>query len=77
MESKLVKIAVVGFVGLVVVPTLISGGLKLIAIGANGIEQIIHLRKIKKGLKDGSIIEVDGKYYQVPKEVIDAEVEEV
>ena len=76
MENKLVKIAAAGFVGLVVVPTLIGGGLKLIAIGASGIEYLVNLRKIKKGLKDGSVIEVDGKYYEVPKDVIDAEIEE-
>lgn len=76
MENKLVKIAAAGFVGLVVVPTLIGGGLKLIAIGASGIEYLINLRKIKKGLKDGSVIKVDGKYYEVPKDVIDAEIEE-
>lgn len=77
MENKLVKIAAAGFIGLVVVPTLIGGGLKLIAIGASGIEHLINLRKIKKGLKDGSVIEVDGKYYEVPKDVINAKVEEV
>ena len=31
----------------------------------NGVEKIKFNRKMKKGLKDGSIVEIDGKYYEV------------
>lgn len=34
----------------------------------NGVEWIKYKRKIKKGLKDGSIVEIDGKYYEVELE---------
>ena len=34
-------------------------------VAAVGVEKIKFNRKIKKGLKDGSIVEIDGKYFEV------------
>lgn len=34
---------------------------------SNLANKVIFDRKIKKGLKDGSIVEIDGKYYEVEK----------
>ena len=64
-DNKIVKIAAYGFVGLVVVPIIINGGIEVINLGIAGINKISYNRKIKKGLEDGSIVEIDGKYYEV------------
>lgn len=68
-ENKIVKIAAAGFIGLVLIPTVIGVGMKGIAYAAVAIDnlqaKIRFNRKIKKGLKDGSIIEIDGQYYEV------------
>ena len=66
MEDKnIIKIAAIGFIGFVVVPTVIGITLNLIGHAANGIGNLAYKRKIKKGLKDGSIVEIDGQYYEV------------
>lgn len=64
-DNKIVKIAAYGFVGLVVAPIIINGGIAVINLGIAGINKIAYNRKIKKGLEDGSIVEIDGKYYEV------------
>ena len=64
-DNKIVKIAAYGFVGLVVAPIIINGGIAVINLGIAGINKISYNRKIKKGLEDGSIVEIDGKYYEV------------
>lgn len=66
----------IGFVviGMVVVPLIINTGYNIGVTGYNKISEIKHNRKIKKGLKDGSIVEVDGEYYEVEK-VIDHVIE--
>lgn len=33
-----------------------------------GVAAIKYKRRIKKGLKDGSVVEIDGKYYEVKPE---------
>lgn len=33
-----------------------------------GVATIKYKRRIKKGLKDGSVVEIDGKYYEVKPE---------
>jgi hypothetical protein len=68
MSDKIVKVAAIGFVGLVLVPVSIDIGCRLIAATAR---RLAYNRKIRKGLKDGSIIEIDGKYYEV--EISDVE----
>ena len=37
----------------------------------NGVEWVKYKHKIKKGLKDGSIIEIDGQYYEVDQKSSD------
>lgn len=65
MNDKLItKIAAYGFVGLVVVPVIAGTGLRLIEAAANGVSKLAWKRKIKKGLKNGSIVEIDGQYYE-------------
>lgn len=67
-DNTIVKVAAIGFVALVVVPTAIN----LIGSGvcgiANSVSKAKFNRKIKKGLKDGSIVEIDGEYYEVAVE---------
>ena len=69
-DNKIVKIAAYGFVALVVAPIVISGGIAVINLGIAGINKIAYDRKIKKGLEDGSIVEIDGRYYEVKVEDI-------
>lgn len=64
MDSKIVKAAAFIIVGSVVVP-IVAGGVVAVI---NGVAKIIHNRKIKKGLKDGSIVEIDGQYYEMKVE---------
>lgn len=66
-DNKIVKIAATGFVVLVVVPVVIGGVASIATRVVNGICTLNYNHKIKKGLKDGSIIEIDGEYYEVDK----------
>lgn len=70
-DNKIIKVAACGFVGLVVVPAVLGAGLRLVAGACNLVEKAKFKKKIKNGLKDGSIIEIDGQYYEV--EVQDVE----
>lgn len=65
MDDKIIKVAAGCFVGLVVMPTVIGIGVSLVAKTVDGINNLAYKHKIKKGLKDGSIIEIDGHYYEV------------
>lgn len=68
-EKAIIKIAAAGFVGLVVVPAAINATINWVVIPAvNGIGTLVHKAKIKKGLKNGSIVEIDGQYYEVTVE---------
>lgn len=71
MENKIIKVAAMGFIGLVVVPTVIRAGINLVALTANAISKTHYNHKIKHGLKKGTIVEIDGQYYEVA--VTDAE----
>jgi hypothetical protein len=64
-ENKVMKVAAYGFIGLVVVPAVIGAGLNLVGHAVNGLGKLVHNHKIKKGLKDGRIVEIDGCYYEV------------
>ena len=74
-ENKIIKVAAVGFIGLVVAPVVINAGIKLSVYSAtcisNLVEKIKHDKKIREGLKDGSIVEIDGQYYEVKKEDVE------
>jgi hypothetical protein len=63
-NNKIIKVAAIGFIGLVMAPAAINIGLNLIGHAANGVAKVIHKHRIKKGLKDGSIVEIDGQYYE-------------
>lgn len=65
MENKLIKIAAFGFIGLVMVPTVVGAGIRLVAIAANAMSKARYNKKIKDGLKKGTIVEIDGQYYEV------------
>ena len=68
-DDKFIKTAAGIVVILVVAPIVINGAMVLVgttaAVVSNGINKVKYNRKIKKGLKDGSIIEIDGEYYGV------------
>ena len=68
-DKDIVDLAVMGFVALVVVPAVVGitfSAMGHIAVGVgNVINKVKFNKKIKKGLKDGSIIELDGKFYEV------------
>jgi hypothetical protein len=63
-DKRITKIAAYGFVGLVVAPIVVRTGLRLIGAAANGINKLAWNHKIKKGLTNGSIVEIDGEYYE-------------
>ena len=68
-EDKIVRIAGAIFLGFVVVPAVVGTAINLgtkATVGIyNGIQKVKFNKKIKKGLEDGSIVEIDGKYYEV------------
>ena len=68
-DNKVVKVAAYVIIGTIVAPIVINAAV-LVANGiycgiGNGINKIKFNRKIKKGLEDGSIIELDGEFYEV------------
>jgi len=75
-DKDIVDLAVMGFVVLVVVPAVV--GIAFSAIGhvavgvGNVINEVKFNKKIKQGLKDGSIIEIDGKFYEVAENIEEA-----
>ena len=70
-DEQIIKMAAVGFLVLVVAPMVIGGAINVVGATATGIGNMVNKvkfnSKIKKGLKDGSIVEIDGKYYEVEK----------
>ena len=68
-KNDIIKIAAIGFIGVVLVPIVIGAGINLINLTVVGTTNVVnkvrHSKKIKKGLKDGSIVEIDGQYYEV------------
>ena len=72
-NDKIVRIAAVGFIGLVVVPAVVGITCNLIyntgVVICNAVNKSKYNKKIKKGLEDGSIVEIDGTFYEVEKNV--------
>jgi hypothetical protein len=68
-DNKIIKLAAAGFIGLVMVPIVIrvTTGLANSAVCgiSNAVERRRYNKRIKKGLKDGSIVKIDGVYYEV------------
>ena len=75
-DEQIIKIAAVGFIALFVAPVVINGVITIVGATVGGIGNAVNSiqfkRKIKKGLKDGSIVEIDGKYYEVEKNAEEA-----
>lgn len=67
-DDKLLKVAA----GIVLVPIalgIVGSAIRGAILGSVSlVERIQYKRKIKKGLKDGSIVEIDGQYYEVMTE---------
>ena len=71
-DNQLITLAAI----IILVPVVVSAGIGIINLGINGvnkIRQMKHYNKIKKGLKEGSVVEIDGQYYEIQ---ITEEVEE-
>lgn len=51
-----------------VAPVIASMAIGGIVMGIGGVANLIQKHKIKKRLKNGTVIEIDGKYYEVTKE---------
>lgn len=62
-NNKIVKMAAILIIAPIVIGAVV-GIINLGIMGVNGIKTANYNRKIKKGLKDGSIVEIDGKYYE-------------
>jgi len=71
-NDKLLTVAVITVVGVILVPIVINTSINLINVVACGVGNAINKAKfnkqIKQGLKDGSIVEINGEYYKVEKE---------
>jgi len=71
-DNSIVENAVLIALGFVVIPIIIGSTITLVgytAAGiANGINKFKFNRQMKKGLKDGSIVEINGEYYNVVAE---------
>jgi hypothetical protein len=68
-DDKLIRTAASIFISMIVGPMIIRGACVLIEIpivvGGNLIRRIKYNNEIKKGLKEGSIVCIDGLYYDV------------
>lgn len=64
-DDKIIKTAAVIIIASVAIPVVIGAVSVIGTVGYNTINKIKFNRKIKNGLTNGSIIEVDGQYYEV------------
>jgi hypothetical protein len=55
----------------ILAPVVWNGTMALVGLTAKGVNQVVYKHKIRKGLKDGSIVKIDGEYFEV--EVSDIE----
>lgn len=66
-QNKIVEVAAVIVIGMVAIP-LVSVAIPLVSsIGSvivGGVKTHQYNRKIKKGLKEGTIVEINGQYYE-------------
>lgn len=74
-ETTALEWAGLVFVVLVAGPVILNGVVAMAELTftgvSNGIEKLKFNRKIKKGLKEGSIVEIDGKYYEVVVDTVE------
>ena len=76
MKDEEVLTVVVGVIaGVILVPKIINAGIMLGCFAyagvGNAINKVKFNKKMKEGIKDGSIIEVDGRYYEVDLDAIE------
>ena len=64
-NNKVIEIAAIGFVAIILVPAVLGVVGTGITIISSTLLRNNITRKIKKGLKDGSIVEINGEYYEV------------
>lgn len=67
-NDKAVTLAANLIIYSILAPIAIGGVVTIVKLTAKGISTISYKRKIKKGLKNGSIVEIDGEYYEVKTE---------
>lgn len=70
MEDRdIIRTAAIGFIAITLGPVIIGGAIAVVSsvgVGVvNGVNQARYKHKIKKGLKNGSIIESNGHYFEV------------
>lgn len=72
-ENKVVKVAAITVIGLVLVPFVVNTSISIVGTVAAHVEYLgnrhAYNKRIKKGLKDGSIILIDGQYYEIETNV--------
>ena len=72
-NDKIIKIAAITIIGVILVPRIINTGATLIGETCTMISNIVNKSKfnkrIKNGLKDGSIVEIDGQYYELNERI--------
>lgn len=64
-NSKVVKIAAWIIIGSIVVPAIIGTAATVINATVNGVNKARFKKKMKDGIKEGKIIEINGEYYNV------------
>lgn len=65
-KKELVNLTVATVVGLVVIPGVARAAYNNIVVPTvNGIGKLVYKAKMKKGVKEGRIIEYNGNYYEV------------
>ena len=75
-ENKVVKVAAITVIGLVLVPFVVNTSISIVGTVAAHVEYLgnrhAYNKRIKKGLKDGSIVVINGQFYEVEKNVEEA-----
>lgn len=75
-NDELLKLGAVTVVGVILVPIVVNTGISVINVTTSFVQYLgnkhAYNKKIKKGLKDGSIVLIDGKYYEIEKTVEEA-----
>jgi hypothetical protein len=64
-DNRIIKVAAILIVASVVTPVIIAGATCIASTVNLEIKKLKFNRKMKQGIKDGSIIKIDGKFYEV------------
>ena len=67
-NDKIVKLAATIIVGSILVPIVWNVGVLTVGGIAKIVTKANFNRKMKKGIKEGSIVEIDGKFYEIKVE---------